>query len=108
MGTGRKRNVIWYYFTRYDRQTCKDANDTLPMTKKMIAKCNKCDMVHYTNLDALANHILLGDDIWTANAKKQAQDVIDAATHRRTKRKRTLSQSKRENAAVDHSQVCYV
>ena len=108
MRTGRKRNVIWNYFTRYERQVYQSPNDTVPISKKLIAKCNKCDMVHCTNLDTMANHILFGDDIWAATAKKQAQDIINAATNRRAKRRRTLSQSNQENATIDHTQVCIV
>ena len=108
MRTGRKRNPIWNYFTRYKRQTFNDDNDVLPSSKRLIAMCNKCDLVHCTNLDTLANHILFGDDVWSGTAKRQARDIIDAVTNRRSKRKRTLYESNQENANVDHSQVCVI
>ena len=87
MRTSRKRNRIWNYFTKHERQTCQSPNDTVPISKKMIANCNECDMVHCTNLYALVNHILFGDAVWAVIAKKQAQDVIDDADNRRINRK---------------------
>ena len=106
MRKGRNKNCLWNYFTRCERQVFRNQDETVPIITKMIAKCNKCQIAICTNLDAMANHILFGDDTWSGTAKKQARDIIDSITNTRTKRKRTLTESNEENATTDHSQVC--
>ena len=76
--------------------------------KKTIARCSNCVIVVCTNLDGMANSVLFGHGIWSGAAKKQAQDVVDAESHRREKRKRTLADSNHNNARIDQAQVCLV